>query len=507
VALAYHARNMRKTVLALTALAPLTAHAGGVFVGEAGTQAMERGGAYVAKADDPTALSINPAGLAKLGKAQIYLGANLLNYNLSYKRSGLYPSQGRGPSDPSYVGTEYPTVENEASFQPIPYLAGGGTIGNLALAVGLYAPPGVPNRDFPCTAGDEFCRVDETGAPAPQRYDVVDQEAMVVYPSLAAAYRLHERVDIGARFSWGIASVKARNFPWSNRNTAEDPLREGDFSADVTDSFIPTFGAGVLIRPADFLEFGAAYSYKTQVRGKGTGNARLGPEVLPGVQTQLVPKPDAMTECATGGTTSALKTCVDFDMPQTFAAGLRFIMRDHAGGERADVEFDMKWENWADASDDAITVDGQDMYSGLPLKTVINKHGFEDVLAFRVGGAYRIDVAKNDLTLRAGVAYDTAAAPASWTRVDKDGRARTTFAAGAAYSLDRWRFDVGVALVTEGMQEVSNVSLANTNVDNRVQPDPLQPSLPEDRTNYYPINAGRYDSGYFVGLVGVTAMF
>jgi long-chain fatty acid transport protein len=498
---------MRKTLFALTTLAPLTAHAGGVFVGEAGTQAMERGGAFVAKADDPTAMSVNPAGLAKLARAQLYLGANLLNYSLSYKRAGVYPAQQRGPGEPAYVGTEYPTVENEATFQPIPYVAGGGMVGDLALAIGVFAPPGVPNREFPCVAGDEFCRMDESGAPAPQRYDVVDQHALVVYPSIAAAYRLHERVDIGARFSWGIASIEARNFPWSTANRTEDPLREADFDASVSDAFVPTFGAGVLIRPTDFLEVGAAYSYKSQVRAQGTGNARLGPEVLPGLQSQIVPKPDEMAECAPGGTTSALSTCIDFDMPQTFAAGVRWIFRDAAGGERGDVELDAKWENWAGASDDAITVDGQDMYTGVPLKTVYNRHGFQDVLAVRLGGAYRIDVARHDLTLRGGVAYDTAAAPVSWTRVDKDGRARTTIAAGAAYELDRWRFDLGVAFVIEGVQDVANVPVANPTVDNRVQPDPLQPSLPDDRAVYYPINAGRYDSGYFVGLAGVTAMF
>jgi long-subunit fatty acid transport protein len=497
---------MRKFAFLLSTLLPLSAHAGGVFVGEAGSQAMERGGAFVAKADDPTALSVNPAGLAKTRGVEAYVGANLLNYSLSFQRAGSYRQQPRQVVQPAYVNTPYPAVENEASFQPIPFIAVSGRVGDLAIGGGLYAPPSVPGRDFPCRVED-FCQLDERGAPAPQRYDVVSQSALIVYPSVAAAYRIHPRVDIGARFSWGIGHIQARNFPWAGvtPNDSEDPRADADFDAEVNDWFMPTFGAGLLVRQTDFLELGASYTYKTQLRGKGNGTARIGPDAVPGTPVFLVP--DELALCAPGGTQAELKTCIDFDLPQMFALGARYIFRDGAGGERGDVELDVKWENWRDASDDTIVVDARDSFLGRRLYTTINRHGFQDVLAVRVGGSYRVDVGAHGLTLRAGFGYDTAAAPDSWTRVDKDGRARATFAGGAAYEIDRWRFDVGLAYVHEGSLTVTDDANPNPTFENRTQPDPLQPSIPPDRQAYHPYNAGTYDSGYLVGLVGVTARF
>jgi long-chain fatty acid transport protein len=498
---------MRNSVLAVTLLLPFGAQAGGVFVGESGSQAMERAGAFVAKADDPSALWLNPAGLVKAKKIALYVGANLLNYSLSFRRAGTYPNQMRD-AQPSYVGQAYPTVENEATFQPIPTLGAAFRLGRFAVGAGVYAPAAVPGRDFPCASSDQFCQMDASGAPAPQRYDVVDQKAMMIYPSLAFAARLHDKVDLGARASWGLAHIQARNFPWALPNAAEDPLREGDFSVDVKDNFMPTFGVGLLVRPIDALEIGVSYASMTQVRAKGTGNAVLGPEAAGplGSQPFLEPKPDAQALCGTGGTMSAIVSCVDFDMPQSVSLGVRYVFHNGRGGERADVELDGKWENWSQASDDIITVDGQDSQTGLQLRPVYNRHGFEDTFAVRLGGSYNIDLAKHVLSLRGGLSYDTAAAPPSWTRVDKDGRARTIVATGVAYEIPGWRFDLGFGYVHEGSQTVQNVTPAVT-VDSREQPDVLQPSLFPEQQRAHPYNAGTYSSSYLVGLLGVTAMF
>jgi long-chain fatty acid transport protein len=500
---------MRIRLLTLTLLAPAVANAGGVYVGEPGSQAMERAGAFVARADDPTALSINPAGLAKARGIEVYLGGNFLRYGLTFQRAGVYPEQTRDVQ-PSYVGQPFPEVENSATFQAVPYLSAVVKWHDLAVAAGIYAPPGVPNREFDCSVSDDLCLVNQNGAPAPQRYDVVSQTAVIAYPSLAAAYRVHPRVDVGARFSWGFGHVKARNFPWALPNLDEDVRKEGDFSADVKDNFMPAFGAGVLVRPVDGLEIGAAYSSKTAMRAKGTGDARLGPDadILTGNQVFIIPKPEGEALCEEGGMPSALKTCIDFDLPQTLAVGVRWAFADGKGGERADIELDGKWENWANASDDIVTVDGMDTALQTRLKPTYIRHGFQDVFAVRLGGHYKIDAGgKNAFLIRAGVGYDSAAAPTSWTRVDKDGRARTTLAAGVAYEIDRFRFDAGVAVVIEGEATVEDVPNGNPTFDNREQPDPPQPSLEHRNTVFHPINAGTYDSGYVVGLAGVTSRF
>ena len=72
---------------------PASAPAGGLMVSENGAAAMQRGGAFVARADDPTALAINPAGLMKARRFELYLGSNLAFYSLTYQRTGTYENQ------------------------------------------------------------------------------------------------------------------------------------------------------------------------------------------------------------------------------------------------------------------------------------------------------------------------------------------------------------------------------------------------------------------------------
>jgi hypothetical protein len=139
------------------------------------------------------------------------------------------------------------------------------------------------------------------------------------------------------------------------------------------------------------------------------------------------------------------------------------------------------------------------------------------VLAFRRRRRpYRIRRGqRTDLTLRACVAYDTAAAPASWTRVDKDRRARTPSPPVQRTRTTAGVRSFGVALRHRGAcRMVSNVSLANTTSINPRAARPLKPSLPEDRTNttrstrpLKPKLFFFFFSGYFVWVVGVPRLF
>ncbi len=68
---------------------PATALAGGFEFPSNGSVALGRGGAFTARADDLVCLEYNPAGLIKLPGNHVYLGNNIVQYNMSY--SGLLP--------------------------------------------------------------------------------------------------------------------------------------------------------------------------------------------------------------------------------------------------------------------------------------------------------------------------------------------------------------------------------------------------------------------------------
>ena len=76
--------------LVLIAVTCSPAHAGGSYVGDPGGQAAQRAGAFVARADDASALWHNPAGLARLDGSQLVLALNLVAFEQRYARAGAY---------------------------------------------------------------------------------------------------------------------------------------------------------------------------------------------------------------------------------------------------------------------------------------------------------------------------------------------------------------------------------------------------------------------------------
>jgi long-chain fatty acid transport protein len=502
--------------IAIAVAAAGTARAGGLFVGEAGTQANERGGAFVAKADDPSAIWINPAGVVKTGRAEIYLGSSFIDYSLSFDRDGLYRTT---DGNAAWEGSEMPGVEDRAGVQPIPSLGATYRWRNLGIGLGVFGPNSNPKRDFQCDTDD--CLV-EGGSPLPVRYDLVSQEALFVFPSLAVAYRVHPMIDVGVRGSWGFGNINARTFTWGVRNYEEDIEKDGDFNVEASDSFVPTFGAGVLVRPVPNLEIGLAYSSQADIRATGNATADLGARLGIGDdRAAIYPVADEFAACEAGGTPSALKTCLSINLPQTFAIGARFVFRDAMGAERGDIELDGKWENWSAASDIDVTVDGRSVIIDADtgeeiggtgdLRPQTIKHGFRDTFAVRLGGSWRFPMGANLLEARAGVAYDTAAAPTSWTRLDIDGMERITASLGAAFEIsERYRIDVGFAVIIEPSRDVPTPVVDEDNptpIDQREHPDAIQPLRAVQNQDESPFNGGHYESGYLIGSVGLTAKF
>jgi hypothetical protein len=450
----------------------------------------------------------------------VSVGANLVDYSLSFSRAGSY--EDTPGEDLPYAGQAYPTVENNAKpaigvggMQAIPLLVVasdlGGAVPGLRVALGVMAPNAYPGRDF-----GEYEFEAPGVAPPPQRYDMIEQEAATALPSLAASYSIGDKIDVGARVSWGIADIKAVSYTWAIPNYTEWVGEDSEFSMDVSDHFVPAFGAGALYRPMDNLELGAAYSSAVNIHAKGTGAAILGAGQFP---DEIVPlNPAIAPACAAGGVPGALKACVDLTLPQTAAVGARWSFRDGAGNERADVELDVKWEDWSAGSDYEIIVDGQSMQNTSPLRKVIIRHGFQDVWSVRLGGAYKLPMGEREVTVRGGVAHDTAAAPKSWQRVDVDGAARTTMALGASYTAARWRLDVAGALVVEPDRtvEACNPDVANPGcppgagsvaVQDRESPDPAQPLFEPALQFESPFNGGDYSSGYLMLSLGFTTWF
>jgi long-chain fatty acid transport protein len=86
--------NMQKLILTSFLLVAelfifqAVAFSSGFYNGAQSAKAMSMGNAFVAQADDPTALYFNPAGIVQLESTQVAVGASIVEGNISFKSDG-----------------------------------------------------------------------------------------------------------------------------------------------------------------------------------------------------------------------------------------------------------------------------------------------------------------------------------------------------------------------------------------------------------------------------------
>ena len=531
-----------------------SASAGGLFLPGTGAISTSRAGAAVASTDDGEAMSINPAGLAKAHGLTITIAANLVQYYMSFSRRGTYdPVTNPDGTLRPYNGDPYATVENDPApplgigkFQPLPVLAVswdlGGRVPGLTVAGGLFTPSGYPFRDM--SQGYDYVRDSDNDsiAPPPTRYDVMRQESAALFPSVAAAYRITPDLDVGVRFTAGNLKTKTTVVVWGTPANVDEHIRNDSiFTADVSDPFIPTGGLGATYRIGPSIELGANVTAPVVIKAKGTAVSMKGSSTD---QTKTIgPVPDAMAKCAKGGTMAEQKACISLQLPMTATVGGRYKFLDGAGEQVADVELDVTWENWGkrcdfdseSIKDSSCTSPGQyrvQIDSGLynastmmfaqSLQTNAVNLGLQDTFGVRLGGSYRIPVATNDVTLRGGYAYDTAAAKTGWLRANFDGAARHTIAVGGSFDGPGWQATAGFGYIHEGTNtnpgaapDGSDCNPTSTGfgcagdgnerpVGDRQGPDPTSPLIPADNQTESPYNQGSITSHYLMFMVGFS---
>ncbi|MGN6108622.1 MAG: OmpP1/FadL family transporter [Kofleriaceae bacterium] len=539
----------------LAALATLAvsspALAGGLFLPGSGATSTSRAGAAIASVEDGEAISLNPAGLAKTYGTTITVSAAFFQYFMEFSRRGTYDAI--SDDDQPYEGQPYPTMKNDArpplgigAMQPIPVVAIasdlGGAVPNLRVAAGLYAPSAYPFRDM--TGGYVF-NGDYAAPPPPTRYDVMKQEAAVFLPTIAASYRVLPELDVGARFSVGMASLKSTLALWGTPGNYEEAIKhDGLFNADVKDNFIPAFGFGVNYRPRPQLELAATFSSAVAIHGKGSATSENGPGVeLNGNPITVGPTADEYARCAAGGTVAEQKVCIDLQLPMAATVGGRYLFLDRNGAMRGDLELNIGWENWGKRCDfvkdpdctspgtyrvvvDAdIFVNGQ---SALTLKDSYVDHRLKDTFSVRLGGSYHIPLGeapvngrdnRNKVIVRAGLGADTRAAEDGWLRADLDGAGRQYGTIGGAFRTSKWELSVGGGYIHEGTN--SNDGNCNPTAtapgcrgdgsenppDDRSGPDPVNPILVPDQQTENPVNQGTIKSSYLMLMLGFSTWF
>lgn len=470
--------------LAASAIAGPALADGGYYTGPLGPRAAGRGGAFVARADDVTAVSINPAGLSEIEGTTIQLGNQSAYYGYDYTRAPTldYGNEQNGVPPPVSFGK----VSNGTPWQlPLPFLGIASRLGlrDWAFALAAFAPPGISREQFPAADG--------------QRFMMVDRQAIILDYAASAAWRYHDLFGLGLTLEWITVprldySLVIDASPLAG--TAYPVSGPYDILAQTTGSDWLTFNAivGGWYRPRPWLEFGFA----GQV---------IPADIVTHSSLALEPQDTSRISSVTTGRNgnAANDVKITLPLPLMARAGVRYR---HLRGARElyDLELDVEYESWSRAN--AFTLDtnglvatpqGNLASSPVPLGQIqIAKH-WNDVTSVKLGGD--LNLVPERWTVRAGAYYETAVAPAAYANVDFPGAQVFGAALGGSFFVSK----LEIALTYQLRYQPSfSVSEANGRVYQQVPASACQAPYTDPNTcnpNYLgqpspTVNAGTYAS-------------
>lgn len=429
---------MRRT-LAVAALLPALAtarlaRAGGFELPDNGTEALGRGGAFVAKADDGTAIQYNPAGLARQHGTRLLLDGHLVASSYQFQRFGGFPDDPKNPRTP-WGGLPYPRVSDSAGPFFAPFLAASTDFGRfdwLTAAVGVFGPSGVGNRTYPL--GVE-------AAPAASRYDVVQTRSLIVLPTAAVGVRVFDGLDLGAalHFVYGSFALTSTSFvdlgdgPQGPCVNAEYQPCDSVSRLDLTGtSWAATLGATAHLSDVTTL----ALSARTPISIDATGSAT----VLQSPLGQPIPAPGHAT--------------FHTELPWVWRAGVRQAFHDPDGFESGDVELDATYETWGSAQGTGPRIHIDHLGpTGAAFDDidVLVAHHWNDTFSVRGGGAYNARTDFGVFTVRGGAYYDSSATSGSpgYTRLDFDTLEKIAGTVGVGLRWGAVKVDLAYAEVFE----------------------------------------------------------
>jgi len=370
-----HAAGMVLGVLALGTLAPGMGFGSGYSVYEQGAKAMANAGAFTARADDPSALFFNPAGMTQLKGKRFSFGTTAV---------ALTGSR----FDSTATGDSFDQVDNMAWPPNIYYTRTAGD--RWAWGVAVTSPFGLKTE-----WSDDF----------DGRY--ISRES-----SLAV-------VNFNANVAWTFAKR------WSAAlgvNFARAQIRELSHNIDLTplgclgcDGFTKLTGDGNDIGYNAALRFASDKGW----RWGGSLRSKMTPEIdgevtfedIPGALVALFPDGGAKAE---------------LPLPATFATGVGYVKG------RWEAEFDVVWTDWSEFDHLRIDIETNTFVGPIPIVADVDQiEEWKDTHSFRFGYAYSVSEAHQ---VRLGAYFDRNPVPADHVRPRLPDADRTSVQVGYGFT-------------------------------------------------------------------------
>jgi long-chain fatty acid transport protein len=357
-------KNLFKiAILSLIALTfGVFAFGSGFAIYEHGARAMGQAGAFVARANDPSAIWFNPAGMTQLPGTQIYAGGTAIMHGSTY-----------------FSVADGLTIESddEIGFPPNFYITQQ-LSDNIWIGAGFNAPFGL-SKTWPLPTSTD-----------PLAYHTQYAKLQLLFFSGALAVKVSDTFSIGAGVSYVSASINWEKYMdidalvWLlslGTITNSDDLY---FNADVTGDAISFFG-GIQWKISPAVTFGASYHSGADI--EYTGDIIMEEPTTPSAAVNAALAlifPDSPDQ---GGTAS-------LPFVDNIMGGFAFKI-----SPEFDLEFDVYYTLWSNYEN--LTLDFT-INNGVVADQVIEKN-WENTFCGRLGGEYH---ASPDLDIRFGFLYD-----------------------------------------------------------------------------------------------------
>jgi long-subunit fatty acid transport protein len=446
----------------------------GFLFGENGARALAQGGAFVAVADDATALQHNPAGLVQIAGVHALLDLALLNHGVSFERTdGQTAALAR-------------VVRNQGGPFFVPFLASsyGTTVWGrpFAIALGVYPPPSVGTYRFPepdytvVTVNGRRSYAANPIVFAPQRYGLIRSDVVVLFPSAAVAFQPHPALSAGVTAQYVHARLSSRQAVTSLPFTPDDMRQEDpayDSLVDVQQRGRPRLTAvvGLLVQPMRSLRLGASYRPAVPLAMEGTATLTLG-EIPASLLT------------VTGNRARFALT-----LPQELKIGAHYQAADELG-----FTAEIVYAGWQTVRDFVLSPEDIALVFGggppQPMAPIHLPKRWRHSFGGRMGGWWRASPA---LTARAGVLVEDGAIPEERLHVDFLHLPRAFVTAGVEYARGPWSAALSGAFLPAQTRVIASSEVRQTNTD-------------PDREGAV-IGNGTYASGGWIAALGVRATF
>lgn len=465
-------RGVYRAIGLLTLCASTGAFAAGFYFGENGTKALLQGGAFVAQADDSTAMMHNPAGLAQLRGFNFAIDAQLMNHAVTFWRM----DPGFDVNNPKSLANP---VNNEGGLFLSPFFSAAYNLNEkLTVGWGLYGPPSVGRYIFPEAPMDDDGKYTENPRKvSPQRYAFLSNDIKILYHTLSVAYAVHPRVMAGVSLQVVVSTFKLSRTLYSGLSEPKTQFDESpSFDSTVSMNLIGnagfTFVAGLLVKPTDNFSIGA--SIRPQIPLRATGKLTIG-----------------LGEAARslGTTVAGDEAELALTLPLEFRAGVRWVPITGLG-----INADFVYQGWQSVGELVLTPknvfitigSGQPQQIGavrIPKKWDYSASG-------RLGASYDII---SQLTVHAGAMYETGASDDAYQSIEFLHFDRLFITGGVTVHLGPVDLTAGVSFTPAITKNITDSEVRAGNTDSSV-PGHL-------------VGMGQYTSGGFSIATGIRGHF